>query len=35
MWGLLIASGYLKVSNAVVYGQTECDLSVTNKETML
>jgi hypothetical protein len=35
IWSLLLASGYLKVENAVIYGDTECDLSLTNKEVKL
>jgi hypothetical protein len=32
IWSLLLASGYLKLENPVIYGDTECDLSLTNKE---
>jgi hypothetical protein len=32
IWSLLLASGYLKLKNPVIYGDTECDLSLTNKE---
>ena len=30
IWSLLVASGYLKLENVVVYGYTECDLLLTN-----
>jgi hypothetical protein len=32
IWSLLVASGYLKLENVVIYGDTECDLRLTNKE---
>jgi hypothetical protein len=32
IWSLLLASGYLKLENPVIYGDTECDLRLTNKE---
>jgi hypothetical protein len=32
IWSLLLASGYLKLENTVIYGYTECDLCLTNKE---
>jgi hypothetical protein len=32
IWSLLLASGYLKLKNPVIYGDTECDLSLTNQE---
>jgi hypothetical protein len=32
IWSLLVASGYLKLENTVIYGYTECDLCLTNKE---
>ena len=35
IWSLLVASGYLRVENAVIYGDTECDLMLTNFETKL
>jgi hypothetical protein len=34
VWSLLMASGYLKVDNAVVGEKTECDLSLTNREVL-
>jgi hypothetical protein len=34
VWSLLMASGYLKVDNAVVGEKTECDLSITNREVL-
>ena len=35
IWSLLVASGYLKVDNVTIYGETECDLSLTNLETRM
>jgi hypothetical protein len=35
IWSLLLASGYLKVENVVIYGDTECDLRLTNKEVRI
>jgi hypothetical protein len=35
IWSLLLASGYLKVENVVIYGGTECDLRLTNKEVQI
>ena len=35
IWSLLVASGYLKMENVVIYGYTECDLSLTNGEVKL
>ena len=35
IWSLLVASGYLKMENVVIYGDTECDLSLTNGEVKL
>jgi hypothetical protein len=35
IWSLLLASGYLKVENVVIYGDTECDLRLTNKEVQI
>ena len=35
IWSLLVASGYLKMENVVIYGNTECDLSLTNGEVKL
>jgi hypothetical protein len=32
IWSLLLANGYLKLENPVIYGDTECDLSFANKE---
>jgi hypothetical protein len=32
IWSLLVAGGYLKLENTVIYGYTECDLCLTNKE---
>jgi hypothetical protein len=34
VWSLMMASGYLKVDNAVVGEKTECDLSITNREVL-
>ncbi|MGN0161811.1 MAG: AAA family ATPase [Lachnospiraceae bacterium] len=33
IWSLLLAAGYLKADNVRFDGMTECDLSITNKET--
>ena len=35
VWSLLVASGYLKLENVVIYGYTECDLLLTNGEVKL
>jgi hypothetical protein len=35
IWSLLVASGYLKLENAVIYGYTECDLRLTNREVQI
>ena len=35
VWSLLVASGYLKMENVVIYGYTECDLYLTNGEVKL
>ena len=35
IWSLLVASGYLKLENVVIYGYTECDLLLTNGEVNL
>lgn len=35
IWSLLVASGYLKLENVVIYGYTECDLFLTNGEVKL
>ena len=35
IWSLLVASGYLKLKNTVIYGYTECDLLLTNGEVKL
>ena len=35
IWSLLVASGYLKMENVVIYGYTECDLQLTNGEVKL
>ena len=35
IWSLLVASGYLKLENANIYGYTECDLLLTNEEVKL
>ena len=35
VWSLLVASGYLKLENVVIYGYTECDLYLTNGEVKL
>ena len=35
VWSLLVASGYLKLENVVIYGYTECDLLLTNREVKL
>lgn len=35
IWSLLVASGYLKLENVVIYGYTECDLALTNGEVKL
>jgi hypothetical protein len=32
IWSLLVASGYLRLDNATGDGDTECDLSLTNRE---
>jgi hypothetical protein len=32
IWSLLVASGYLKLENTVIYGYTTCDLRLTNLE---
>lgn len=34
IWSLLLAGGYLKADDVRVCGETECNLSVTNRETM-
>jgi hypothetical protein len=34
VWSLLMASGYLKVDNAVAGEKTECDISLTNREVL-
>jgi hypothetical protein len=30
-----VASGYLKLENTVIYGYTECDLRLTNREVKI
>jgi hypothetical protein len=35
IWSLLAASGYLKLENTVIFGYTECDLRLTNKEVQI
>ena len=35
IWSLLVASGYLKLENVVIYGYTECDMLLTNGEVKL
>jgi hypothetical protein len=35
IWSLLVASGYLRLENVVIYGYTECDLCLTNKEVQI
>ncbi len=35
IWSLLVASGYLKLENVVIYGYTECGLFLTNGEVKL
>ena len=35
IWSLLVASGYLKLEDVVIYGYTECDLLLTNGEVKL
>jgi hypothetical protein len=35
IWSLLLASGYLKLENTVIYGYTECDLRLTNREVQI
>jgi hypothetical protein len=35
IWSLLVASGYLKLENTVIYGYTECDLRLTNREVQI
>jgi hypothetical protein len=32
IWSLFLASGYVKLKNPVIYGDTECDICLTNKE---
>jgi hypothetical protein len=32
IWSLFLASGYIKLKNPIVYGDTECDLCLTNRE---
>lgn len=34
LWGLLLSSGYLKAQNVKIAGKIECNLSITNKETL-
>jgi hypothetical protein len=34
IWSLFVASGYLRLDNATGDGDTECDLSLTNKEVL-
>ena len=35
IWSLLLASGYLRLENSVIYGYTECDMVLTNHEVEL
>jgi hypothetical protein len=35
IWSMLVASGYLKLENTVIYGYTTCDLSLTNLEVKI
>lgn len=35
VWSLLLAAGYVKADRVTFYGTTECDLSITNRETVL
>jgi hypothetical protein len=35
IWSLLVASGYLKLENTVIYGYTTCDLRLTNLEVKI
>lgn len=35
IWPLLLATGYVKADSVVCEGLTECDISITNKETLL
>lgn len=35
IWSLLLASGYLRLKNSVIYGYTECDMVLTNYEVKL
>ncbi|MBQ9990242.1 MAG: AAA family ATPase [Lachnospiraceae bacterium] len=35
IWSLLVAAGYLKLENVVIYGYTECDILLTNEEVKL
>jgi hypothetical protein len=32
IWSLFLASGYVKLKNPIVYGDTECDICLTNRE---
>jgi hypothetical protein len=34
IWSLMVASGYLRLDNAVTCEKTECDLSITNREVL-
>jgi hypothetical protein len=34
IWSLMVASGYLRLDNAVICEKTECDLSITNREVL-
>jgi hypothetical protein len=34
IWSLMVASGYLRLDNAVTGEKTECDLSITNREVL-
>jgi hypothetical protein len=35
IWSLLVASGYLRLENTVIYGYTNCDLRLTNLEVKI
>jgi hypothetical protein len=32
IWSLFLASGYVKLKNPVIYGKTDCDICLTNRE---
>lgn len=35
VWSFLVAAGYLRTDNVKIYGETEADLTITNRETMI